>query len=214
MAERFTTAEAILGAFASLDSVLSGDAAGPDCCQVDCLSAATGRGLIRSGAGSISAGGWPRRSKRAVPVGYLAGTPLYNIYLRLMGAKIGRNAYLGCDAFASYDLLDIGDDSSINVDSNLPGYTVENGWLKIGRVTIGRRCFVGARAAVGLDTVMEDDSALEDLSLLPRGGVIPRGQTGCGSPARPTRGRRPRRRASPRRGPPVRFRSSAWHWAR
>jgi non-ribosomal peptide synthetase-like protein len=72
------------------------------------------------------------------------------------------------------------------VDSNLPGYTVENGRLKIGRVTIGRRCFVGARAAVGLDAVMEDDSALEDLSLLPRGGVIPRGQTWLGSPARPT----------------------------
>jgi hypothetical protein len=30
-----------------------------------------------------------------VPVAYLAGTPLYNIYLRLMGAKIGRNVYLG-----------------------------------------------------------------------------------------------------------------------
>ena len=104
----------------------------------------------------------------AVPVAYLTGTPLYNLYLRCMGAKIGRNAHLDSDAFASYDLLAIGDDSSVNADSNLLGYTVENGWLKIGRVTIGRRCFVGARAALRHDTVMEDDSALEDLSLLPQ----------------------------------------------
>jgi non-ribosomal peptide synthetase-like protein len=122
----------------------------------------------------------------AVPVSYLAGTPLYNIYLRLMGAAIGRNVHLDCDAFVVYDLLSIGEDSSINADSSLPGYTVENGWLKIGRVTIGRRCFVGARAVLCEDTVMEDDSALEDLSLLTRGGTIPRGQTWLGSPARPT----------------------------
>jgi non-ribosomal peptide synthetase-like protein len=120
----------------------------------------------------------------AVPVGYLAGTPLLNIYLRLMGAKIGPNVHLESDSFASFDLVSIGEDSSINADSNLLGYTVEDGLLKLGRITIGKRCFVGARAALREDTVMEDDSALEDLSLLPRGAVIPRGETWQGSPAR------------------------------
>ena len=120
----------------------------------------------------------------AVPVGYLTGTPLLNIYLRLMGAKVGPNVHLDSDTFAIYDLLSIGEDSSINDDSTLLGYTIENGQLKIGPITIGKRCFVGARAAVGDNTVMEDDSALEDLSLLPRGNVIPRGETWQGSPAR------------------------------
>ena len=120
----------------------------------------------------------------AVPVGYLTGTPLLNIYLRLMGAKIGPNVHLASDSFAIYDLFSIGEDSSINADSNLLGYTVEHGQLKIGRITIGKRCFVGARSAVREDTVMEDDAALEDLSLLPRGSVIRRGETWLGSPAR------------------------------
>jgi non-ribosomal peptide synthetase-like protein len=119
----------------------------------------------------------------AVPVGYLAGTPLLNLYLRLMGARIGRNVHLASDTFAIYDLLSIGDDSSVNVDSNLLGYTVEDGLLKIGRISIGRRCFVGTRAALRENTCMKDDSALEDLSLLPRGITIPRGQTWRGSPA-------------------------------
>ena len=120
----------------------------------------------------------------AVPVGYLTGTPLLNLYLRLMGAKVGPNAHLASDSFAIYDLVTIGADASINSDSNLLGYTIENGQLKIGSITIGSRCFVGARSAVRENTVMEDDSALEDLSLLPRGAVIPRGETWLGSPAR------------------------------
>jgi len=139
----------------------------------------------------------------AVPVSYLTGTPLYNLYLRWMGAKIGKNAHLDSDAFACYDLLAIGDDSSVNADSNLLGYTVEYGWLKIGRVTIGRRCFVGARAALRHDTVMEDDSALEDLSLLQQGATIPRGQTWLGSPARPVQAAAPA--AANRPGPGRRF---------
>jgi non-ribosomal peptide synthetase-like protein len=120
----------------------------------------------------------------AVPVGYLKGTPLLNLYLRLMGAKIGPNVHLANDAFAIYDLLTIGEGSSINADSNLLGYTVEDGLLKIGRITIGKRCFVGARACLREDSIMEDDSALENLSLLQRGKVIPRGETWAGSPAR------------------------------
>ena len=135
----------------------------------------------------------------AVPVGYLAGTPLLNIYLRLMGAKIGPNVHLESDSFACFDLLSVGEDSSINADSNLLGYTIEDGHLKIGRITIGKRCFVGARAALREDTVMEDDSALEDLSLLPRGAVIPRGQIWQGSPARVAAEARPSAADSPNR---------------
>jgi non-ribosomal peptide synthetase-like protein len=120
----------------------------------------------------------------AVPVGYLRGTPLLNVYLRLMGAKVGPNVHLDSDTLAIYDLLSIGEDSSINADSTLLGYTIGDGKLEIGPITIGKRCFVGARATLGVDAIMEDDSALDDLSLLPSGGVIPRGETWQGSPAR------------------------------
>jgi len=121
----------------------------------------------------------------AVPVGYLTGTPLLNIYLRLMGAKIGPNVHLATDSFASFDLLTIGEDTTINDDTNLLGYSVEGGELKLGRITIGRGCFIGTRCGLREETVMGDGSALEDLSLLPRGSVIPKGQTWQGSPAVP-----------------------------
>ena len=118
-----------------------------------------------------------------IPVGYLSGTPLLNIYYRLMGARIGRNVHLGTDGFATYDLLSIGDDSSIGGDASLLGFTVEDGMLKIGRIDIGERCFVGTGSVLREETVMENDAALEDLSCLRRGGKIPRGERWLGSPA-------------------------------
>ena len=119
----------------------------------------------------------------AVPVGYLEGTPLLNIYLRLMGAKIGDDVYIGTSHFAIYDLLSIGSRSSVNADASLLGYTVEGGWLKIGRITIGSDCFIGTRACLRQETAMEDGASLEDLSVLPAATKIGAGQTWSGSPA-------------------------------
>jgi non-ribosomal peptide synthetase-like protein len=120
-----------------------------------------------------------------IPVEYLSGTPLLNIYYRLMGAKIGSNVHLGTHNSAMFDLLSIGSDSSIGTDASLLGYTVENGLLRIGPIRIGERCFVGTRAVVREHAVLESDSALEDLSMLPRGARIPHGERWLGSPARP-----------------------------
>src|SRR5437870_1049710 len=102
-----------------------------------------------------------------------------------MGARIGRDVHLDSDSFAIYDLVSVGDNSSINSDSKLLGYTIEDGLLKLGSIDIGKRCFVGTRSALCENTVLKDDAALEDLSLLMSGVVIPAGETWIGSPARP-----------------------------
>ena len=121
----------------------------------------------------------------ATPTTYLVGTQWMRIYLRLMGAKIGRDAHFSTDSLRSFDLLTVGADSSIGVDARVEGYTLENGLLTIGSVTIGARCYVGARALLAPDTVMEDGASLGELSLLPSGGRIPAGQRWVGSPAQP-----------------------------
>lgn len=120
-----------------------------------------------------------------VPTNYLTGTPLLNWYYRLMGARIGANVYLGNDGGAMFDLLTIGDDSCLGADSHFTGATVADGWLVIGPISIGERCFVGTRTLLGPNTRMGDDAVLEDLSLLPRGGRIPAGEHWHGSPASP-----------------------------
>lgn len=72
----------------------------------------------------------------AVPVGYLAGSPLMGLYCRLMGARIGRNVHLDADGFAIYDLLEIGDDASVGVDAILPPGTVIGDNCRIGCLSL------------------------------------------------------------------------------
>ncbi len=117
-------------------------------------------------------------------LGLIVGTPLLPFYLRLMGAKVGRDCALDSALTGAYDLLSIGDDTSIGADTQYGGMRVENGWLILGRVDIGNRCFIGGHSAIGLNTRMEDDSRLDDQSLLADGETIPAGQSWRGSPAR------------------------------
>lgn len=114
---------------------------------------------------------------------HMIGSPLIVFYYRLLGAKIGKNCYIGTINLSTFDQLSIGDDTSIGYDASLPGYIVEDGWLKIGTVTIGKHCFVGARSVVSMNTSIEDDAALDHMSMLPVDRVIRRGQFFSGSPA-------------------------------
>ncbi len=117
--------------------------------------------------------------------GLLAGTPLLPLYLRCMGARVGRNCVLDTVHAAIFDLLHIGEETSVGSDTQLLGYHVEDGFLRIGSVRLGDRCFVGIHSALALNVTMGDDARLGDLSLLPDGASIPPGEARSGSPARP-----------------------------
>ena len=120
-------------------------------------------------------------------VGFLAGTPLINRYFRLMGAKVGRDSIINTPQCYMFDLLTIGNNTSICSESQLLGYRVEDGLLKIGSITLGDDCFVGISSALGLDTTMENGAMLDDLSLLPDYQVIKKNESRSGSPCRPAK---------------------------
>ncbi|HEV8322059.1 MAG TPA: Pls/PosA family non-ribosomal peptide synthetase [Myxococcota bacterium] len=120
----------------------------------------------------------------AVPLERLSGTPLLPWFYRLLGARIGRNVHLETDRLVAFDLITVGDGTSVDESASLLGCAVEQGALVLGPVQVGRRCFVGARAVLREDTAMGDGARLEDLSLLPRGARVPAGETWAGSPAR------------------------------
>jgi non-ribosomal peptide synthetase-like protein len=93
--------------------------------------------------------------------------------------------HLGTTSLAAFDLVEIGDDTSIGQDARLSGYSLEGGMLEIGRIRIGGRCYVGNRSILSPGSILEDGAILEDLSLLPVGARIATGQHWTGSPARP-----------------------------
>jgi non-ribosomal peptide synthetase-like protein len=113
-------------------------------------------------------------------------TPLMSLYYRAMGARVGRHCTIGTPLCAAFDLVTIADGVSIGSETQLLGYRIEDGWLILGTVSIGRDCFVGTHCCLGLDTVMHDRARLGDMSLLADHCRIDAGQDLRGSPAVPT----------------------------
>jgi non-ribosomal peptide synthetase-like protein len=113
------------------------------------------------------------------------GTPLMSLYYRLMGARVGRNCVIGTSICAAYDLIEIGEDTSIGSDTHLLGYRVEDGWLVLGNVSIGRNCFIGTHCCLGLNVTMEQHARLDDMSSLPDNITVPEDEGRRGSPAKP-----------------------------
>jgi non-ribosomal peptide synthetase-like protein len=111
------------------------------------------------------------------------GTPLMSLYYRSMGARIGMHCTIGSSLCTAFDLVEIGDNTSVGVDTHLLGYRVEDGYLVLGNVKIGRDCFVGTHCCLGLNVAMHDGAKLDDLSLLSDDMIIAEGEGRRGSPA-------------------------------
>ena len=117
------------------------------------------------------------------PITYFTGTNLMNTFLRLLGARVGKNSYINTSAISAFDLLTVGDNVSICTDSHLRGYTIADGYLNIGSIEIDDDAFVGTRCCLSQNSKMGENSSIEDLTLLPEGCVIPENENWGGSPA-------------------------------
>ncbi|MBN8956506.1 MAG: amino acid adenylation domain-containing protein [Rhizobiales bacterium] len=121
---------------------------------------------------------------RTSPVGAFVGTPIFNIYLRLLGAKIGRNTVILSRLVpVCTDLFTVGDNTVLRDDSMLPGYRARSNYIETGRVDIGSYAFVGAASVLDIDTAMGDRTQLGHASSLQSGQRIPDGKHYHGSPA-------------------------------
>ena len=118
----------------------------------------------------------------------LRGTPWINVYLRLLGCRIGRRVFTDTTDITEHDLVDIGDDAALNENAGLQTHLFEDRVMKVAGVQIGPRATVGSLAIVLYDGVIEADAQLGDLSVLMKGERLPAGTSWEGSPARPARG--------------------------
>jgi len=103
----------------------------------------------------------------------MLGTPFLAPYLRLLGCKIGKNAYLGTTLFSEWDLVELGDHVELNAGAVVQNHLFEDRVMKASYLKIGDRCSVGNMAVVLYDTEMKEGAELAPLSLLMKGETVP-----------------------------------------
>jgi non-ribosomal peptide synthetase-like protein len=124
---------------------------------------------------------------RTSPLVLLAGSPLYVLYLRALGAKVGRGAAVfSTKVPACPDLLTIGAGTVVRSDVAFYGYRAVAGRIETGVIVLGRDVVVGDASVLDIDVVMEDGAQLGHASCLRSGQVVPVDERWHGSPARPT----------------------------
>ena len=122
---------------------------------------------------------------RSNPAPYLfVGSPLYGLYLRALGAKVGPGAVIFSRRIpVCTDLLTIGAGTVIRREASFLCYRAQAGRIEIGPVTLGRDTFVGEMCVLDIDTSMGDGAQLGHCSALHRGQAVPAGERWHGSPA-------------------------------
>jgi non-ribosomal peptide synthetase-like protein len=117
----------------------------------------------------------------------LVGSPLYVLYLRALGAHIGRGvAIFSKNVPICTDLLTIGEGAVIRKDAFFTCYRAHAGQIQTGTVTLGRDVVVGEKTVLDINTSMGDGAQLGHASALYSGQSVPDGERWHGSPAQRT----------------------------
>ena len=98
----------------------------------------------------------------------LRATPLWTLYHRLNGARLGRRVYLNSYQLADHNLLEFGDDVVIGADVHLSGHVVESGIVKTAPVRLGRGVTIGVGSVIGIGVVVEQNTQVGALSVVPK----------------------------------------------
>jgi non-ribosomal peptide synthetase-like protein len=125
------------------------------------------------------------RSNPAVHL--FVGSPLYGLYLRALGAKVGPGVVILSRRIpVCTDLLTIGAGTVIRNESIFLCYRAQSGRIEIGPVTLGRDVYVGEKTVLDIDTSMGDGAQLGHSSALLSGQSVPCGERWHGSPGQRT----------------------------
>jgi non-ribosomal peptide synthetase-like protein len=119
-----------------------------------------------------------------VHVKWLQGSPAISVYLRLMGAKVGRDALISDIEIGAPDLLTIGDGASLGGRLVIANAEIVGNELVIGSVEIGADAAIGTSCVISHDTVIGAQAEIADLTTIPTGTRVGPAEIWDGSPGR------------------------------
>jgi acetyltransferase-like isoleucine patch superfamily enzyme len=111
-------------------------------------------------------------------------TPLWAMYLRANGARLGKGVYINSLAVNDHNMLEFDDHVVIGDDVHLSGHTVERGFVKTATVRLGRNCTIGLGRVVGIGVSAGPGCQVGALSLVPKYTKLEANTTYVGTPVR------------------------------
>jgi non-ribosomal peptide synthetase-like protein len=118
------------------------------------------------------------------PIHLISGTPWKVLHLKMLGARVSRDAMLNSITIAVPELVEIGPDVCIGTFVNLENARVEAGRLILGHVRIGAGATLDSYSVLENDTEIGARARLCGQSTLAQGRKVPAGETWAGAPAR------------------------------
>ena len=110
------------------------------------------------------------------------GTPIMSLYLRAMGAKVGRGVWCETTAVTEYDMITLDDGAAVNRGACLMTHLFHDRLLQIGPTHLERGATLGPTAVVLPDTKVGEGTAIHAHSVVLRGEELPAGTRWHGTP--------------------------------
>jgi len=114
----------------------------------------------------------------------LRATPLWTMYLRWNGARVGHRVFVNSLQVMDHNLLEFGEGVVIGSAAHLSGHTVERGVVKTGAVRLGRNVTIGVGSVIGIDVEIGAETQVGALSVVPKHERLVPGAAYAGAPAR------------------------------
>lgn len=109
-------------------------------------------------------------------------TTIWNWYMRLNGARLGRNVWVNSLSLMDHNLLEFADGVVIGSDAHVSGHVVERGILRTASVRLGRNTLVGIGSVVGIGVESGADVQVGALSVVPKFTTLEAGGVYVGVP--------------------------------
>ncbi len=116
------------------------------------------------------------------------GTPVLNLWLRTLGAKIGRGVWLETYWLPEADLVEVGDGASVNRGCVLQTHLFHDRVMSMHTVTFGSGATLGPHSIVLPAAAIGADATVGPVSLVMRGETVPPGTRWAGNPIGPWAG--------------------------
>jgi acetyltransferase-like isoleucine patch superfamily enzyme len=110
-------------------------------------------------------------------------TTIWNWYMRLNGARLGRDVWVNSLSLMDHNLLEFGDGVVIGSDAHVSGHVVERGVLKTAAVRLGAQTLIGTGSVVGIGVEAEPGAQVGALTVVPKFMQLAAGAVYTGVPA-------------------------------